>query len=220
MIPKDHGFGTRRVPMETNYYEAYNRENVHLIDINETPIERVTKAGILTTECEFEFDIIVYATGFDAITGAFYRIEFCGVAGRKLADKCFDGPLTYLGLQSAGFPNLVTLSGPQGGSVATNFPRGIEEAVDWATALLKHVRDNNYKRVEATEMAEEEWIAHVKQTYEWSLLGNAKSWFTGYNSNVEGHDKVRYMIYNGGALRYRKRLVEVAENNYRGFDLR
>ena len=220
LIPKDHGFGTRRVPMETNYYEAYNRENVHLIDINETPIERITKAGILTTECEFEFDIIVYATGFDAITGAFDRIKFSGVAGQKLADKWVDGPLTYLGLQSAGFPNLVTLSGPQGGSVATNFPRGIEEAVDWATALLKHVRDNNYKRVEATEMAEEEWTAHVKQTYEWSLLGNAKSWFTGYNSNVDGHDKVRYMIYNGGALRYRKRLIEVAENNYRGFDLR
>ena len=220
LIPKDHGFGTRRVPMETNYYEAYNRDNVYLIDINDTPIERITKAGIKTTEREFAFDIIVYATGFDAITGAFDRIDFTGVAGRKLADKWIDGPLTYLGLQSAGFPNLITLAGPQGGSVATNFPRGIEEAVDWATALLKHVRKNGYNRVEPTEAAEEEWTAHVKQTYEWSLLGNAKSWFTGYNSNVNGHDKVRYMIYNGGALRYRKRLAEVAENNYRGFDLR
>ncbi|MDP6691936.1 MAG: NAD(P)/FAD-dependent oxidoreductase, partial [Alphaproteobacteria bacterium] len=211
LIPKDHGFGTRRVPMETKYYEAYNRDNVHLVDINDTPIEKVTTKGIKTSDGEREFDIIVWATGFDAITGAFDRIEFKGVGGQKLSDKWIDGPITFLGLQTVGFPNLITLAGPQGGSVATNFPRGIEEAVDWATALIVHMRENNYSRIEPSQAAEDEWTAHVKDTYNYSLLGNAKSWFTGYNSNVEGHDKLRYMIYNGGAPRYRQRLTQVAE---------
>jgi cation diffusion facilitator CzcD-associated flavoprotein CzcO len=220
LIPKDHGFGTRRVPLDTNYYEAYNRDNVHLIDLNETPIERITPAGIKTSDQEYEFDVIIYATGFDAITGAFDRIEFIGTDGQKLSDKWFDGPITYLGLQTTGFPNLIILAGPQGGSVATNFPRGIEEAVDWATELFKHLRENGYSRVEPTQEAEDEWTEHVKETYTYSLLGTTKSWFTGYNSNVAGHDKLRYMIYNGGAPRYRKRLREVAENGYEGFALR
>ena len=189
LIPKDHGFGTRRVPMETNYFEAYNRDNVRLIDINETPIQRITPAGIKTRTEEHEFDIIIYATGFDAITGAFDRIDFTGVDGQKLSDKWIDGPITYLGLQTAGFPNLITIAGPQGGSVATNFPRGIEEAVEWNTQLLKYMREYNYNRIEPNLDAEVEWTEHVKHTYSYSLLGNSKSWFTGYNSNVEGHDK-------------------------------
>ena len=219
LIPKDHGFGTRRVPLETKYYEAYNRDNVHLIDLNEGPIERITPNGVKTTKHEYDFDVIIYATGFDAITGAFDRIEFTGVEGRKLSDKWVDGPITYLGLQTTGFPNMITLAGPQGGSVATNFPRGIEEAVDWATDLIKHLRGNGYSRIEPTQEAEDEWTEHVKETYTYSLLGTTKSWFTGYNSNVAGHDKLRYMIYNGGAPRYRQRLTEAAEGNYKGFRL-
>ena len=220
LIPKDHGFGTRRVPMETHYFEAYNQDNVHLIDINKTPIECITRDGIKTTDREYEFDIIIYATGFDAITGAFDRIEFTGVDGQKLADKWVDGPITYLGLQTSGFPNLITIAGPQGGSVATNFPRGIEEAVEWNTELLNYLRKHNYNRIEPKVDAEDEWTEHVKHTYSYSLLGNSKSWFTGYNSNVEGHDKIRYMIYNGGAVRYRQRLADVVEQGYQGFDLR
>ncbi len=219
LIPKDHGFGTRRVPLETKYYEAYNRDNVHLVDINETPIECITPAGIKTSDKEHEFDIIIYATGFDAITGAFDRIEIKGVGGQKLSDKWMDGPITYLGLQVVGFPNLITLAGPQGGSVSTNFPRGIEEAVDWATDLLVHMRENNVSRIEASQAAEDEWTAHVKETYKYSLLGNSQSWFTGYNSNVAGHDKLRYMIYNGGAPRFRQRLQQVAADGYAGFEL-
>jgi hypothetical protein len=129
-----------------------------------------------------------------------------------------DGPITYLGLQVVGFPNLITLAGPQGGSVSTNFPRGIEEAVDWATDLLLHMRENDYSRIEASQVAEDEWTAHVKETYKYSLLGNSQSWFTGYNSNVAGHDKLRYMIYNGGAPRFRQRLAQVAADGYAGFD--
>ncbi|MPY93931.1 MAG: NAD(P)-binding protein [Acidimicrobiia bacterium] len=217
LVPKDHGFGTRRVPMETRYYEAYNRDNVDLVDINETPIERVTPTGLRTSGRDYEFDVIVYATGFDAVTGAFDRIEFTGANGASLRDKWRDGPATYLGMQTAGFPNLITLAGPQGGSVSTNFPRGIEDAVDWATELVTYLHDHGYRSVEPTPEAEEEWTEHVKEMYALLLLSKAKSWFTGYNSNVEGHDKPRYLIYNGGAPRYRKRLAEVAANDYEGF---
>jgi cation diffusion facilitator CzcD-associated flavoprotein CzcO len=217
LIPKDHGFGVQRVPMETRYYEAYNRDNVHLVDLQETPLERITPAGIRTTEREYEFDIIIYATGFDAITGAFDRIDITGPGGHKLRDKWLDGPETYLGVQVAGFPNLIMLAGPQGASVSTNFPRAIETAVDWTMGLIEHLRAHGYERVECTPQAEQAWVDEVKELYGMVLLRKARSWFTGYNSNVEGHDKVRYMIYNGGAPRFRKRLDEVAANDYEGF---
>jgi cation diffusion facilitator CzcD-associated flavoprotein CzcO len=217
LIPKDHGFGTRRVPMETRYYEAYNRDNVHLVDVNETPIECITEKGIRTSDQEREFDIIIYATGFDAITGAFDRIEFIGPGGRTLADKWKDGPLTYLGLATAGFPNLLTLAGPQGASVSSNFPPNIEVGVRWATRLIGYMREHNLTRIEALPDAEEAWTAEIRRSYEGALLTRTKSWFTGYNSNVEGHDKLRYMIYLGGAPAYRERLEEVAEHDYEGF---
>ena len=218
LIPKDHGFGTRRVPLETRYYEAYNRPNVHLVDLNETPIERITPSGIRTSDQEYPFDVIIYATGFDAITGAFDRIDFVGSDGLQLRDKWQDSPVTYLGLQSGGFPNLFTLAGPQGGSVTTNFPRGIEEAVDWATDLIRYLREHGYSRVEPTAEAEDRWGEHVRSTYEMTLIRTARSWFNGYNSNVAGHDKPRYLIYNGGAQRYREWLGNVAAKDYEGFE--
>lgn len=218
LIPKDHGFGTRRVPLETKYYEAYNRDCVELVNVNETPIECITERGIKTSEQEYEFDIIVYATGFDAITGAFDRLDITGLGGQKLRDKWFDGPTTYMGVQTTGFPNMLVLAGPQGGSVSTNFPRGIEEAVDWTTELLQHMRTNQYSYVETKQEAEDEWFEHVKETYSYSLLPKAKSWFTGYNSNVAGHDKLRYMIYNGGAVRFRQHLQKAQIDGYPGMD--
>lgn len=218
LIPTDHGFGSRRVPLETKYYEAYNRENVHLVDINDTPIERITPAGIKTSELEYEFDIIIYATGFDAITGAFDRINFTGENGQTLRGKWQDGPITFLGLQTAGFPNLITLAGPQSASVSTNFPRGIEEAVDWTADLLKHMRNKHYQSVVPSKLAEQEWTEHVKSMYEGGLASTTKSWFTGYNSNVQGHDILRYMVYFGGSLKYRERLADIAKNNYEGLE--
>ena len=219
LIPKDHGFGTRRVPLETHYFEAYNRDNVRLIDINETPIERITPKGVQTTYQEFEFDLIIYATGFDAITGAFDRINFTGVDGIALRDQWADGPDTFLGMGTTGFPNLLMLSGPQGGSVSTNYPRGIETSVDWITDLLCYMRDHGYRRVESREDAELEWLQHVQEMYQFQLMSKVKSWFTGYNSNVEGHDTIRYQIYPGGAPRYREHLEEVASSGYEGFKL-
>jgi cation diffusion facilitator CzcD-associated flavoprotein CzcO len=222
LIPTDHGFGVQRVPMETHYYEAYNRDNVHLVDIMETPLEKITPKGIRTSDAQgggedHEFDIIVYATGFDAITGAFDRIDFIGTDGQKLRDKWCDSPITYMGVQINGFPNLFTLAGPTAGSNSTNFPRGIEAGVDWATELAEHIVANGITRVEPTEAAEQEWTEHVKKMCSYLLLRKAQSWFTGYNSNVEGHDKTRYLIYNGGAPRYRQMLADVADNDYDGF---
>lgn len=221
LIPKDHGFGSRRVPLETNYYETYNRDNVSLVDLTETPIERITSRGIRTSGAEYEFDIIVYATGFDAVTGAFDRMDIKGVDGLRLSEKWSDGPITYLGLQTTGFPNLVFLVGPQGASTSTNFPRAIEEYVDWATTLIDYLKNNNLTRIEASPEAEAAWFEHVKKFFSESLLSTTRSWFTGYNSNVAGHsaDKLRYYIYTGGMRRYRERLADVAENDYKGFIL-
>lgn len=219
LIPTDHGFGTRRVPMETQYYEAYNRDNVHLVDLNDTPIERVTASGVQTSEQAYDVDLIVYATGFDAMTGAFDRIDFIGTDGQKLRERWSEGPITYLGIQTEGFPNLLMLTGPQSGSGFTNFGRGVEEAVDWMSELVAYLRDNDYTRIETTHEAEDRWVAHVKDMYDLLLLGKVTSWFTGYNSNVEGHDTMRLVVYNGGAPRYRKTLAEVAEEGYEGFVL-
>lgn len=217
LIPKDHGFGTRRVPLETHYYEAFNRENVQLVDLNETPIECITRNGIKTSHTEFEFDLIIYATGFDAITGSYDRIDIVGRSGETLRAKWQDGPSTYLGLQTHGFPNMATLAGPQSASVGTNFPRGIEEAVDWITGLIQFMLNNGYRCVEPSLEAEVEWTDEVKESYKGLLLSEVNSWFTGYNSNVDGHDKKRYLVYFGGAPEYRQRLAAVASKQYEGF---
>jgi cation diffusion facilitator CzcD-associated flavoprotein CzcO len=219
LIPKDHGFGVQRVPLETNYYEAYNYEHVHLVDISEQPIERIVSTGVQTTDAVYEFDIIIYATGFDAITGAFDRMDIRGIGGRPLRDAWEAGPRTYLGVQVAGFPNMIMLAGPQGASVSTNFPRAIETSVEWASDLIEHMRASGYRRVECKVEAQDAWVREVEDLYGMVLLRNARSWFTGYNSNVDGRDVKRHMIYNGGAPRYRKRIDAVATNGYDGFVL-
>jgi cation diffusion facilitator CzcD-associated flavoprotein CzcO len=221
LIPKDHGFGVQRLPMETNYFEAYNRDNVELVDISETPIERVTPTGILTTDREFDLDIIVYATGFDAVTGAFDRIDIEGVDGQKLADKWKDGPSTFLGMSVHGYPNLLMLAGPQSGSGSTNFPRGIETCGAWITGFLEFVWRNDLTRFEPTVEAEQEWTEHVVNMYSIMLMRNAKSWLTGYNSNIPGHEpgKPRHLVYNGGLPKYSRMINEVADADYRGFEV-
>ncbi|HEX2171888.1 MAG TPA: NAD(P)/FAD-dependent oxidoreductase [Dehalococcoidia bacterium] len=217
LIPRDHGFGTRRVPMETNYYEVYNQDNVRLVDLRETPIERVTPTGIKTTADDFAFDIIIYATGFDAVTGAFSRIDIRGVAGRRLKDKWADGPRTYLGIASAGFPNLFTLVGPHNGSTFANMPRGIEQNVEWVTDLIRYLQDNGCTRIEPTVEAEDTWTAHVHEASERLLLSKVRSWFTGINSNVAEKQTTKVLLYAGGLPRYRKICDEVAANAYEGF---
>ena len=220
LIPKDHGFGVQRVPMETGYFETYNRDNVTLVDGATTPIVRVTPTGIETSEEAFEFDVIVYATGFDAFTGAFDHIDIQGANGARLRDKWQAGPVTYLGATVRGFPNFLMLVGPQ--TAASNFPRGAELSVDWVTPLLEFMWAHGYQRFDVDETAEAQWFQHVKDMYQGMLLRHAKSWFTGYNSNIEGHEhgKMRYNIYNGGGPRYARMLGEAAENGYEGMYFR
>ena len=221
LIPKDHGFGIQRVPMETHYFEAFNRPNVHLVDLRETPLERVTEKGLRTTEREYEFDVIVYATGFDAITGAFDHIDIRGTGGQTLRDKWRDSCSSFLGMMVHGFPNLLMPAGPQSGSASTNYPRGIETGVNWCTDFLQRVREQGQTRFEATAEAEARWTAHVVGMYSVMLMRKAKGWFTGYNSNVAGHEegKVRYFVYNGGAPKYVERINQVAANGYEGVQL-
>ncbi len=220
LIPRDHGFGTRRVPLESGYYEVFNQDNVDLVDVKETPIERITETGIETIKVEYFFDMIVYATGFDAITGAFDRIDIRGIGGQRLKDKWSDGPKTYLGLQIAGFPNLLTLVGPHNAATFCNIPRCIEQNVDWVTDLVSYMRDNNYKRVVPTLEAEEAWTAYVHEIGKYLLLNQVDSWMTGVNKNLPDKQKRKFMVYAGGAPKYRAHCDEVAANGYEGFELR
>jgi cation diffusion facilitator CzcD-associated flavoprotein CzcO len=219
LIPKDHGFGTRRVPLESGYYEVYNQDNVHLVDCRETPIEAITPTGLKTSEADYEFDIIVYATGFDAITGAFDRMEIRGVGSELLKEKWADGPRTYLGLASAGFPNFMTLIGPHNAATFCNIPRCAEQNVDWVADLITYMREHGYRRISPTESAEEEWTAHVYETGRYLLLTQVDSWMTGINRNVPTRTKRTFMAYAGGAPAYRERCEAVAANGYEGFEL-
>ena len=219
LIPKDHGFGMRRVPLESGYYEVFNQPNVTLVDCRETPIEAITPTGIKTSGAEHEFDLIVYATGFDAVTGAFDRVDIRGVDGAALKDKWADGPHTYLGLMSAGFPNFMTLIGPHNAALFCNIPRCAEQNVDWVTGLIAYMRDHGQKRVVPTEQAEDEWTAHVYETGRYLLLTQVDSWMTGINKNVPWRNKRTFMAYAGGAPAYRERCEAVAANNYEGFTL-
>jgi cation diffusion facilitator CzcD-associated flavoprotein CzcO len=208
----------QRVPMETNYYEAYNRGNVHLVNLQKTPIERITPDGISTTEGNFAFDSIIYATGFDAITGSYDRIDIRGVDGQTLRDKWAHGPTTFLGLQVSGFPNMIMPTGPQSGGPSTNFPRAIEIGVDWSTNLLEFMWRRGYSRVEASPEAEREWTIHVGELYNLMLMRKTQSWFTGYNSNVGGHEMgtLRHLVYFGGTPKYRAKLEGVVDADYAG----
>ncbi|MDB2416300.1 NAD(P)/FAD-dependent oxidoreductase [Pseudomonadales bacterium] len=216
LIPKDHGFGIQRVPLESGYYETYNRDNVELVDAAATPIVWVTPTGIETTDESRDFDVIVYATGFDAFTGAFDQIDIQGVDGARLRDKWAEGPVTFLGATVGGFPNFLMLVGPQ--TAASNFPRGAELSVDWVTPLLEYMWSHGYQRFDVDEAAEAQWCQHVKDLYQGMLLRKARSWFTGYNSNLEGREygNMRYNIYNGGGPKYASMLSDMADKDYQG----
>ena len=216
LIPTNHGFGTRRVPMETGYYEVYNRDNVELVDIRENPIECITAKGIKTSGREFEFDMIIYATGFNAVVGALERIDIRGIGGRSLNEKWADGPRTNLGVQTAGFPNLLTIVGPQNGSTFCNIPRCIEQNVEWLTGLLRYMRGKGYDYIETTVDAEEAWTRHVYEAAMKTLFPTADSWFMNVNQNLP-EKKRTFLLYAGGAPVYKEKCDEVAAAGYAGF---
>ena len=213
LIPKNHGLGTRRVPLETGYYEVYNQPNVELVDINETPIERITPNGIKTSDREHDFDIIIYATGFDAITGAFDRIDIRGVDGVRLKDLWQDGPQTYLGVLVEGFPNMLMAMGPHAG--LGNYTRAAEYSVEWVSDLIQFAIERGLTRIEATAAGLGEWTDHVLAIGQGQLMNEIGSWMTGVNRNVEGKQKPRIMRYSGGHPAYREHCDAVAADGYR-----
>ena len=210
--PRNHGFGTRRLPLETFYFEVYNRDNVELVDITETPIERITPKGIKTSAAEYDFDIIIYATGFDAITGSFDKIDLRGVDGLRLKERWNAGPETYLGVMVDGFPNMMMLMGPH--TALGNIPRSIEYNVDWVTRLIAFARENDLTRIEATAAGVTTWTDHVKALGVGLLSNEVDSWMTGINRNVEGKQTRIVARYSGSAPAYRARCDEVAAKRY------
>ena len=212
LIPKNHGFGTRRIPLESGYFEAYNEPNVELVDLNETPIERITEHGIKTSDQEREFDVIIYATGFDSITGAFERIDIRGVDGVRLNDVWRDGPQTYLGVFVSGFPNFLMAVGPHGG--LSNYTRTAEYSVDWISGANSFATERNLTRIDATPSAVTEWGNHVHELGKGLLMNEVGSWMTGVNRNVESKQEPRIMRYSGGHPAYRDHCDAVAAGGY------
>ena len=217
LIPKNHGFGTRRVPLESGYFEVYNQPNVKLVDINETPIERITPTGIKTSDAEYEFDIIIYATGFDAVTGSYDRIDIRGVDGVSLKERWKDGPKTYLGILIDGFPNMLMVMGPHAG--LGNFPRAAEYSADWVTGLIRFARDRGLTRIEATPAGAAAWTEHVIASGEGLLANEIDSWMTGINRNIDGKNVRRIMRYSGGHPKFRERCEAVVAEGYRELSL-
>jgi cation diffusion facilitator CzcD-associated flavoprotein CzcO len=210
LAPKDHPFGSKRIPLETEYYEAYNRDNVLLVDLKETPIERITPTGIKTSDREYEFDVIIYATGFDAVTGALTRMDIRGEGGQSLKERWADGPRTYLGIQSAGFPNFFIAVN----NAFCNFPRCAETIVEWIADCIRYMREKELARIAPTLDAEEEWVEHSNKLVEGSMLVEANSWFVG--ANIPGKARA-ILLYANPAPKYRAKCAEVAANGYEGF---
>jgi cyclohexanone monooxygenase len=217
LTPTDYPLGTKRLCVDTDYYATFNRDNVTLIDLRKTPLEAITPRGVRTGAAEYVVDSLVFATGFDAMTGALLKIDIRGRGGVSLRQKWAAGPRTYLGLAVAGFPNLFTITGPGSPSVLSNMIVSIEQHVDWIADCLVCLRAQNRERIEATAEAEEAWVAHVNEVGHMTLYPLAKSWYMG--ANVPGKPRI-FMPYIGGVGVYRQKCDEVAAAGYAGFTLR
>jgi len=211
----DHPYAAKRPPIDTNYFETFNRDNVSLVDVRAAAIEEITPAGIRTRDAEYPLDIIVFATGFDAMTGPLLRMDIRGRDDLSLAEVWRAGPRNYLGLQVAGFPNLFTVTGPGSPSVLCNMPVAIEQHVEWITDCIAHMRAHGLDRIEARAEAVDDWVAQVNAAANATLLPQAHhSWYLG--ANVPGKPRV-FMPYAGGMARYRAICTEVAAKGYVGF---
>lgn len=215
LVPTDYGYATKRPPLHTNYFKTYNEDHVDLVDVTETPIERFTETGIQTTAEEYEFDMVILATGFDAVTGTILNIDIEG-RGQTIHEKWEDGPETYLGLMAHNFPNLFMITGPQSPSVLSTMPRSIETHVDWITKTIDHMTNNGLDYIEPTRAAERHWRKHTNDVADKTLYPEAQSWYMG--ENVPGKPSV-FLPYVGGFETYYDTLVEVREKEYEGLTL-
>ncbi|WP_240613531.1 flavin-containing monooxygenase [Pueribacillus theae] len=214
----DYFYFTKRPIIDTNYYETFNRDNVTLVDVKEAPIERITPTGLKTAEKEYELDAIVFATGFDAMTGPLFKIDIRGKNGLGLKEKWAEGARlkTYLGMSTAGFPNFFMITGPESPSVISNMPVSIEQHVEWISDCIHYLHKNNLETIEARTEAEEAWSKHCKEVAEATLYSKTDSWYTG--ANIEGKPQ-GFLIYLGGVGTYREICSEVAAKGYEGFTL-
>ncbi len=217
LLPKSHPLGTKRMCVDTDYYATFNRNNVTLVDLRATPIVGATRGGLRTNAAEFTLDSLVFATGFDAMTGALLAIDIRGRNGRRLADEWSNGPRTYLGVSAAGFPNLFMITGPGSPSVISNMVVSIEQHVEFIADLIGSMRAQGATTVEAQASAQEAWVAHVGAVAQGTLFPQADSWYMG--ANIPGKPRV-FLPYVGGVGPYRKKCEEVAAAGYEGFDLR
>jgi len=211
LLSPEDAIGCKRLCADTNYFETYNRENVELIDLNSNPIKSITENGILTKNKEFKFDTIIFATGFDAMTGALQAIDITGKNGKKLKQVWKDGPKSFLGLLINGFPNLFTVTGPGSPSVLTNMMVAIEQHVEWISNCINFLSKSNLNEVEADELFQIEWMDHIEEVAKNTLRYTCNSWYVG--ANVPGKKRV-FMPYAGGFGKYREKCDEIAENNY------
>ncbi len=217
LCPTDHPFGTKRPCLDTNYFATYNLPHVRLVDLRKQPITTITERGIDTVDESFEFDAIVYATGFDAMTGALVSVDITGKDGITLKDKWDHGPITYLGLTTVGFPNLFMITGPGSPSVLSNMTVSIEQHVEWIADCLVHLREQGFESIEPTPTAEAGWVQHVNDCADITLYPTANSWYMG--ANVPGKPRV-FLPYIGGVDVYRGTCDEVVERGHLGFELR
>jgi cyclohexanone monooxygenase len=216
LAPKGYPIGTKRICVDTEYFAAYNRPNVTLVDVRGTPITEITPDGVRTGDADYPLDAIVFATGFDAMTGALGKIDIRGVDGLALREEWAAGPRTYLGLMSAGFPNLFMITGPGSPSVLSNMIVSIEQHVEWVTNCVAHLHSRQLSRIEPTREAQDDWVVHVNEVAHRTLYPHANSWYMG--ANVPGKPRV-FMPYIGGVGVYREKCAEIAAKGYEGFRL-
>ena len=216
LAPNDHPIGTKRLVLDTNYYETYNRDNVILVNSRAAPIQEITPTGLRTTDAAYEFDAIVFATGFDAMTGALAEIDVHTTAGANLREKWRGGPRTYLGLMVADFPNLFLITGPGSPGVKSQMILAVEQHTDWIIDCLTHMQSRGLHRIQADTDAETKWVEHVNEVADSTLYPLANSWYVG--ANVPGKPRV-FMPYVAGVHTYKKRCDAIAANGYEGFTL-
>jgi len=214
LCPTDHPIGSKRICVDTNYYATFNRDNVSLINVRQSPIQQITATGLQTADDTYEFDTLVLATGFDAMTGALLKMDIRGAGGLQLKDKWQAGPRSYLGIGLHGFPNLFTVTGPGSPSVLSNMLVSIEQHVDWMVACIEYMQAQGYAQVEPELPAEDQWVNHVNEIANATLFPQGGSWYLG--ANVAGKPRV-FMPYAAGVGPYREICDDVVADNYRGF---
>ena len=212
----DHHVGCKRPCSDTEYYETFNRDNVTLVDVSETPISAITRSGLQVGEDEHELDAIVFATGFDAMTGALDKVDIRGRGGLRLKDKWHGGPRTYLGVSTVGFPNLFIITGPGSPSVLANMVTGVEHHAEWISDCIAHLRETGRDRIEPISEAEDAWVVHVNEVADLTVYPTCNSWYLG--ANIPGKPRI-FMPYIGGFPRYERKCEDVVANGYDGFEI-